>query len=81
MKKKLGRPKGIPMSDAQKVTSRLSAFCVSCKHTGSRDVFTANPMLAEDECPNCRSDDIDIFDSKHSAAGDYSYDMREIEKN
>jgi Zn finger protein HypA/HybF involved in hydrogenase expression len=63
------------------MTSRLSAYCVSCKREGSRNEFTSNPMLAEDECPNCSSDDVDIFDSKHSAAGDYSYDMSNMESN
>lgn len=62
------------------MTSRLKASCVACKHEGDRNEFTSNPLMAEDECPSCGSDDVDVFDPRHSTASDYAYDVN-LESN
>ena len=64
---------GVEVSDSffngivsPKIQSRLVCHCVICKHKGSRNNFY-RPLPGKvpgftDRCPNCGSNDIDVFD-------------------
>lgn len=54
--------------------SGLSFFCISCGTTGPRrDSYIPRkrqvPSFA-DICPRCSSDDVEVFDARHSMASE-----------
>lgn len=63
---KVGAMSGVNSSVIPAFKSRLVCHCVICKHKGSRNAFY-RPLPGKvpgftDRCPNCGSNDIDVFD-------------------
>lgn len=54
--------------------SRLSFYCLRCKHVGDRsDCFVSRRRQTpcyEDLCPYCGSDDVEVYDSRYSKPSD-----------
>jgi hypothetical protein len=50
-------------------TSRLGARCTRCDHESPRVDFMwprrGYPDLFDDQCPRCRSDNVEVFDPNH----------------